>query len=95
MLAAGTKFLDGRPRRGNFERSNMKITIESTTRIVKANGIDCRVWEGKTERGIEITALIPRIAVRNDLDTTQFEQELQEMRAPSRDTEAFPLRMIL
>lgn len=32
----------------------MKMTIESTTRIVNASGIDCRVWEGKTERGVEV-----------------------------------------
>lgn len=73
----------------------MKITIESTTKIIKANGIDCRVWEGTTERGIEVTCLIPRIAVRNGQDTAQFEEELKEMRAPSRDLEAFPLRLIL
>lgn len=73
----------------------MKVTIESTTKIVNANGIDCRVWEGKTERGIEITCLIPRIAVRNGQDVSQFETELQEQRPPSADTAAFPMRMIL
>ena len=73
----------------------MKITIESTTKIVKANGIDCRIWEGKTERGIDIVVLVPRIAVRNGQDTSQFEEELQEHAAPSIDAEAFPLRMIL
>ena len=73
----------------------MKITIESTTRIVQANGIDCRVWEGTTERGVKITCLIPRIAVRDGQDTRQFEAELQEHRPPSPDTQAFPLRMIL
>lgn len=73
----------------------MKVTIESTTKIVKANGIDCRVWEGKTERGIEIVCLIPRIAVRLGQDQTQFEEELQEQRPPSPDTEVFPMRMIL
>lgn len=73
----------------------MKITIESTTKIVNANGIDCRVWEGRTERGVEITCLIPRIAVKNGQDASQFEVELQEQRAPSANIEAWPLRMIL
>ena len=73
----------------------MKITIESTTKIVNADGIDCRVWEGTTERGIEITCLIPRIAVKNGQDTSQFEVELQEQRAPSATIEAWPLRMVL
>lgn len=73
----------------------MKITIESTTKIVKLDGIDCRVWEGQTERGVAIHAYIPRVAVRNDSDASQFEEELKEQRAPSAEVEAIPMRMIL
>lgn len=74
----------------------MKITIESTDRIVKASGIDCRLWLGETERGIKIEVLIPRIAVRNGQDTTQFEAELKEQHAPvSLEAAAYPLRMLL
>jgi hypothetical protein len=72
----------------------MKITVESTTQIVNANGVDCRVWEGMTEHGLKITALIPRIAALAGQDLTQFETELQEMRVPV-GFEVFPLRMIL
>jgi hypothetical protein len=72
------------------------MTIESTTRIVKANGgIDCRVWEGVTERGVAVVVLVARIAVKEGQDVCEFEAELKETRAPSRDAEAFPLRMIL
>jgi hypothetical protein len=63
----------------------VKITIESTTKIVKANGIDCRVWEGTTERGVKVVCLIPNIAAWADQDLTQFDAELREHR----------LRMIL
>jgi hypothetical protein len=73
----------------------MKITIESTTRIVNANGIDCRVWEGTTDSGIQVQALIPRIAAYKDADLSQFEAELQEQRTPTFDPPAFPLRLIL
>ena len=74
----------------------MKITIESTTRIIKANGIDCRVWEGETAAGVKVQCLIPRIAVKNGQDTAQFERELQEQQPPSVDAETvFPMRMIL
>ncbi len=73
----------------------MKITIWATTKIVKADGIDCRVWEGVTERGVEISCLIPRIAVKHGQDTEQFEAELEEQRAPSAEIEAWPLRMVL
>ena len=73
----------------------MRITIESTTRIVKANGVDCRVWEGTTAKGIAVQALIPRVAALADQDLAEFEAELQEHAAPSATVQAFPLSMIL
>lgn len=80
----------------------MKITIESTTRIVNVRapgsdlGIPCRVWEGKTERGVQVQCLVPRIAAAAEgPDLSEFEAELQEHRAPSAEAQAFPLRMII
>lgn len=73
----------------------MRITIESTSKIVQVNGVSCRVWEGKTDSGIRLTALIPRIAVRDGQDTSQFERELEETKPPSADVEAWPLKMII
>ena len=73
----------------------MKITIENTTRIVNANGVDCRVWEGVSERGVKVQCLIPRISALAGQDLSQFEAELKETRPPSVDAQAFPLRMIL
>ena len=77
----------------------MKITIESTTKIVMLDGIQCRVWEGHTERGVPVHCFIPRIAVARDADTSQFEEELREQRTPSPEVEAIPeaipLRLIL
>ncbi len=78
----------------------MKITLESTTRIIdvkssaSADGIECRVWEGQTESGIKVQALIPRIAALKAEDLSQFEAELKEQRAPRMES-AWPLRMIL
>jgi len=59
--------------------------------------IECRVWEGATERGVKVSCLIPRIAAKLGQDHSQFEAELQAQPAPaSADTvQAFPLRMIL
>ena len=71
------------------------MTIESTTRVVNADGIDCRIWEGVTEHGVKVQVLIPRIAVANGQDTAQFDRELQQHRAPSAEVQAFPMRMIL
>ena len=82
----------------------MKITVESTTKIVEIRAhettswedkIHCRVWEGETERGVKVQCLIPRIAALEGKDLKQFESELQEQKAPSADVEAFPMRMIL
>ena len=73
----------------------MKMTIESTTEIVNADGIDCRVWEGTTEGGVKVICLIPRIAVQIGQDMTQFEAELRECRAPTALPQAFPLKLIL
>ena len=66
----------------------MKITIENTTKIVEVSvgvgrAVPCRVWEGETDSGIKVACLIPSIAVRNGQDTTQFDRELEQQRAPS------------
>lgn len=80
----------------------MKITLESTSSIVTISqrrametGIECRVWNGVTERGIKIQCLIPRIAAQKDQDLAQFEAELKEQSPPSVEPQAFPLRMII
>jgi hypothetical protein len=73
----------------------MKITIESTEKIVFLDGFQCRIWEGETESGIKLHAYIPRVAAAPDQDLTQFEKELKEQRKPSPEIQAIPLRMIL
>lgn len=73
----------------------MTITISSTSRIVQASGIDCRVWEGTTDGGVKVVVLIPRIAAPAGEDLSQFERELVEHRAPSAIAQALPLRMII
>lgn len=73
----------------------MKITIESTSKIVEINGVPARIWEGETEKGIKVHAFITRIAAPKDQNLTEFEKELQEHRAPSAEIKAYPLSMIL
>lgn len=69
----------------------MKITIESTDKIVLVNGVSARVWDGTSESGVELVAFVTRITVRSDADNSQFEAELREHTAPK----IFDLRMIL
>jgi hypothetical protein len=73
----------------------MKITMQSTTKIVELSGILCRVWEGHTAAGVPCHAFIPRIAVDKDADNAQFESELEEQMAPSEGVATYPLKMIL
>ena len=71
-------------RNGVDPRSDaVKITIESTNEITYVDGIRCRVWTGTTERGIACFVFAIRLAVRSDLDTTEFERELLEMDPPT------------
>lgn len=77
----------------------MKITIESTTKIVNlidrlsGQGVPARVWEGETESGVKVVCLIARIAARADQDLSEFDRELKEQKQPEAEN-VFPLRMI-
>ena len=74
----------------------MKLTIESTTRIIDiGGGLQARLWEGRTESGVPVQVLVTRVAVANDAPSDvleRFERELAEQRAPS---VAWPARLIL
>lgn len=59
----------------------MKITIESTDKIVHLNGTPARIWQGHTEAGVEVHCYVTRIAIANDVPVAvkaQFARELQE-----------------
>jgi ribosomal protein S12 methylthiotransferase accessory factor YcaO len=83
----------------------VKITLESTTRVVdvaaslSAEGVPGRVWEGKTESGVRVIAVVTLIAVPSDAghdEIAAFYRELTEQRPPTSAAEqVFPLRMIL
>jgi len=78
----------------------MKLIIESTSKtidiVIDGCEIPARIWEGHTDSGIPVHCFITRVAVGSDLDTSQFEKELQEHRPPSVEiARVYPLRMIL
>lgn len=60
----------------------MKMTIESTEMITEIAGVSCRVWRGVTEKGIRCDLAIPMIRVREEVDRTDFEEQLRELPAP-------------
>lgn len=76
----------------------MKITVESTEKIVTLNGVPTRVWEGISERGVKIHCFIARVAVaegRPSKEYEQFERDLKEQAKASAEVEAIPMRLIL
>jgi len=73
----------------------VKITLESTSHIVSMDGVQARVWEGQTDSGIPVHCYVTLIAVDGQHDTSQFQRELQEYKAPSPEVAAIPLRLIL
>jgi hypothetical protein len=73
----------------------MKITVESTTKIVELNGLQCRVWEGETDKGVKLHAFIPVVAAHEGQDLSQFDKDLREQQPPSTDVESYPQRMMV
>lgn len=82
----------------------MRVAAESTSKIVEliVDGpvghrarIEARVWEATTEAGVECLLFVTRVAVRENQDTAQFDEELAEQRAPSEEVRAWPISMIL
>lgn len=73
----------------------MKITIESTKKIVRVDGVEARIWEGRTESGIPVRCYVTRIATPASADNSEFVRELEEHRAPSPEVQAIPARLAL
>lgn len=78
----------------------MKVTLESTDKVVElktpSGVIPARLWEGTTASGIKCHAFITRIAVHKDDDAAEFERELKEQRAPSRELSGvYETRMVI
>lgn len=74
----------------------MKLTIESTTRVISVNGVQARVWEGTSEAGVPVYLAVTRVAVPESADQSQFAKELQAHKAPSDAAVlCFPLRMVI
>lgn len=74
----------------------MKVTLQSTDKIVQLNGVPARVWEGESSSGIKVHAFITRVAVGKDEDCVEFEKELKECGPPSSAVaQAYPTSLIL
>ncbi len=56
----------------------MKLTLESTPELAEIDGVAVRVWKGRTERGIEVVALIALVGMIMEADASEFDAELIE-----------------
>lgn len=77
----------------------MIVTLHNTDKIVElvvdGKVVPARIWEGTTASGIACHAYITRIAVANNLDSSEFERELRECQPATPAIAAIPLRLIL
>ena len=73
----------------------MKITVQSTSKLVTVDGVPARVWQGHTEDGIAVHCFITRIGVDKDEDCSRFEADLKECAAPTEEVAAIPSRLAL
>lgn len=78
----------------------MKLILEPTSRFVEivtehGDSVPGRVWQGITEAGVEVAAVITRVSTAVENDQAEFHASLQPQRPGRAATEAFPLRMLL
>ncbi|TXH51299.1 MAG: hypothetical protein E6Q97_18570 [Desulfurellales bacterium] len=76
----------------------MKVSLESTNRMIEINGVPARVWEGTTESGCRVFAAIAQVAHHKDDDPKafEFERDLTPHKPASpRAIECWPLRMVI
>jgi hypothetical protein len=76
----------------------MHIELEPTSQLVTINGlVEGRIWQGRTDTGIAVQAVITRIAVPSDdkNECERFARELRETPAPKLDVSAFYPRFTL
>ena len=52
----------------------MIVTLESTTLIVRVNGVQCRIWQGATAAGLPVRAYACDLRA----DATELERDLRE-----------------
>lgn len=65
----------------------MKATMESTSKKVVLNGLEFRVWEGVTEKGIPFVALMNRLETVDPEVKAAFVKELTAaQKAPELNT---------
>lgn len=65
----------------------MKIELEPTVALDTVNGTRCRIWEGKTDKGVPVKAWIATVSPQtHDKDANElFARELREVKGEYRN----------
>lgn len=72
----------------------MKIIIEPTSKVVYVNNTPTRVWQGVTEKGLEVHAYIALIGTAHNSEYLELAEVLQEVK-PRADLEDLPPRWVV
>lgn len=56
----------------------MKIEVEPTGRFTDVDGVRCRIWKGRTDKGVEVEMFVPLVQAKADVDQEEFRRELSE-----------------
>jgi hypothetical protein len=76
----------------------MRLTLKNTKHIIhiEKDGVTfpARVWEGHSDSGIYVQALIVRIGVDGSADQEEFLLQLEECEQP-KVPDVFPARMVM
>ena len=56
----------------------MKATMESTSKTVIINGMQFRIWEGTTEKGVPFVALLNRLQSGSEENQKKLIQEISQ-----------------
>lgn len=75
----------------------MKLTLTPTPRIDRVDGVECRVWTGTDETGLEVLAWIRVVSpqTHDPEANARFEATLRALPRPRRSADGIELRFIL
>ena len=74
----------------------MKIELEPTADIQEVNGNSCRIWEGKTDKGVPVKAWVATVSpqTHDEAVNAEFARELREVKGEYR-AHAYDLRLFV
>lgn len=75
----------------------MKLTLSPSPRIDRIDGVECRLWTGTDETGVEVHAWIRTVSpqTHDPEANARFESVLRSLPRPRRAADVIELRFVL